>query len=269
MMNTIIRFLETTRRYFQCPLEKDLEVKVAETPLEHRAIKRFRKTVLEARMGRAGLSAIKTHRDELDHFCKHLIVTDKANGEIIGTCSLLSSASANSLGYYLVESEFDLRSLRALRATVMEFGDCYVLPNDREEAVTRLLWRGLGELLCTSPDRFIISRSSVSMADGGHYAASIYRTLAKRHLCAPDQRAAPRDRLKFESLMSNCDPVIPPTIASFLTAGARLMAEPHCNSIYNSADFLMMVPSTLIKKTSSNVIDEPIKVHRFAEVLAG
>jgi putative hemolysin len=268
MMNTIIRFLETTRRYFQSTLEKDLEVKIADTPREHRGIKRLRKAVLDARIGRVGLAAIKTYRDELDHFCQHLIVTDKTNGEIIGTCSLLSSASANSLGYYLVESEFDLGGLRDLRTTVMEFGDCYVLPNDREEAVTRLLWRGLGDLLCTSPDRFIISRSSVSMADGGHYAASVYRKLEKRHLCAQDQRATPRHRLNFESLMSNCDPVIPPTIASFLKVGARLMAEPHRNSIHNSADFLMMLPSTLIKKSGSNVIDEPIKVHRFAEVLA-
>jgi putative hemolysin len=68
--------------------------------------------------------------------------------------------------------------------------------------------------------------ASVSLADGGHEAASIFRAAAERSLSPEDYRVYPRRRLPLESLCDMRDFEPPPLVKAYLNVGAWVSGEP-------------------------------------------
>lgn len=85
-------------------------------------------------------------RDRFDRHCRHLIVTEKERGRIVGTYRVLSGAGAAAAGGFYSEEEFEVHGLRQLRGEVCEVGRSCVDPEFRSGAVVALLWSGLGAL---------------------------------------------------------------------------------------------------------------------------
>jgi putative hemolysin len=241
-MNSIYRMIETTRSYFRSAHEPSLRVKIAETASERKAAQRLRKDVFAAEVPAGCLALCDFDEDEFDDHCRHLIVIDDATGEVIGTYRVLHASKARFLGRYYSEAAFDFTKLQNVRSSLIELGRSCIHPSYHTGNVIRLLWSGLGDILKTSPERFVICSPSVSAADGGHYAASIHRKLSRKHLCSPELRVLPRVPLHLETLLANCDPVIPPLIKGYLRAGAQLMSEPHLDIKFGRVDFFMMLP---------------------------
>jgi putative hemolysin len=250
-MNQIYRVIETTRNYFQPSAEKTLTVKLAQNSRERIAAQKLRKEVFAAELPGGYLSSTDTDEDEFDDHCRHLIVIDQSIGKVVGTYRVLSAASARSLGRYYSESSFDLTKLNGIRGSLLELGRSCVHPDYRDGSVIRLLWSGLGEILKTSPERFVIGCPSVSLADGGHYAAALHRKLSRKHLSEPALQVLPHDRLPCETLFANCDPVIPPLFKGYLRVGAQLMGPPHRDLQFGTVDFFMMLPVTAIAERYS------------------
>ncbi len=222
-MNQIYRIVETTRSYFQSTKEKSLTVQIAQTASERRAAQKLRKEVFAAELPAGSLVSCDLDEDEFDDHCAHLIVVDQSIQQIVGTYRVLHAMSARRIGRYYSESAFDLSSIQHIRGSLLELGRSCVHPDYRDGSVIRMLWSGLGEILKTSPERFVIGCPSVSAADGGHYAAAIHRKLSRKHLCAPESRVTPLNPLRHETLFANCDPVIPPLFKGYLRVGAQLM----------------------------------------------
>jgi putative hemolysin len=241
-MNQIYRVIETTRSYFQSDAEKALTVKIAQNSRERVAAQKLRKEVFAAELPAGCLALAELDEDEFDDHCRHLIVIDESKNKVVGTYRVLSAASARDLGRYYSESSFDLSKLSGIRGSLLELGRSCVHPDYRDGTVIRLLWAGLGEILKTSPERFVIGCPSVSLADGGHYAAAIHRKLVRKHLSEPELQVRPHDRLPFETLFANCDPVIPPLFKGYLRVGAQLMGAPHRDLKFGTVDFFMMLP---------------------------
>lgn len=241
-MNQISRLIETSRNYLSPPNERQLEVRLAGNPEEIRLAQKLRQEVFSSELCASSLNHQTLDEDEFDEHCQHLIVIDHAKGQIVGTYRVLSAASARRIGRFYSEQEFDLTPLSALRDSLVELGRSCVHPDYRDGAVIRLLWSGLGEILQQSSARYVIGCPSVSIADGGHYAAALFRTLSRKYLCDPALRVKPRNRLPYESLYADCDPVVPPLIKGYIRVGAKMMGEPHRDLAFGTVDFLMMLP---------------------------
>jgi putative hemolysin len=80
----------------------------------------------------------------------------------------------------------------------VELGRSCIRADHRNGSVIALL--ELARYMLVHGHGCLIGCASVSMADGGHAAASVYRRIGERHLAPPEYRVFPRLRLPLERL---------------------------------------------------------------------
>lgn len=202
---------------------------------------RLRWQVFAGELGASLQSPAGLDRDLFDPYCEHLIAIDRDGGEVVGTYRLLMPGAARRLGCLYTDGEFWLTRIDALRPRMVELGRSCVRADHRSGGVMRLLWSGLGALLANADLRFLIGCVSVPMADGGAFAANLYRRLATDHLADETRRVWPKKRLEVERHAPDKTAAPPALFKGYLRAGASLLGEPHVDSQFNCADFPMML----------------------------
>ena len=183
--------------------------------------------------------------DLFDPYCEHLLVrapgTGSEEGPVIGTYRVLTPANALRVGGLYSDGEFDLTRLRPLRAKMVELGRSCVHPDWRSGGVILALWGALAEFMHRNGLHTMIGCASVSMHDGGHFAASLWERLKSTHLAPIDYRVAPRLALPVDELRRDL-PVDPPAlIKGYLRCGAKLLGPPAWDPDFNTADLPMML----------------------------
>ena len=156
--------------------------------------------------------------DVFDPYCDHLVVRDTQSGEVVGTYRILSPENARQVGYYS-ENEFDLTRLQHLRSRLVEIGRSCVHPDYRTGATITLLWSGLAQYMTERGYDYLMGCASISMADGGHAAASLYNRLSEDHLGPLEYRVFPRCPLPLAALQQDRPAETPPLIKGYLRAG--------------------------------------------------
>ena len=182
--------------------------------------------------------------DIYDPYCEHLVVRDTHSGEVVGTYRILSPEKARKVGYYS-ENEFDLTRLQHLRPRLVEIGRSCVHPDYRSGATISLLWSGLAEYMLKHGYDYLMGCASVSMADGGHAAASLYNRLAD-HMGPQEYRVFPRCPLPLAALQNDRPAETPPLIKGYLRAGAWICGEPAWDPDFNTADLPILLPMAKI-----------------------
>jgi len=218
-----------------------LEVRLARGDGDIEAAQRLRWQVFAGELGAALPSQGGLDHDIFDPHCEHLVAVDRASDQVVGTYRLLMPAAARRLGGLYTDSEFDLTRLEALRPRMVELGRSCVHPDYRSGGVMMLLWSGLGALLADFELRYLIGCVSVSMEDGGQRAASLYRQLEGSRLVDESRRVWPRERLAVERFGNGPEVAPPPLFKGYLRAGAVLLGEPHVDTLFDCADFPMML----------------------------
>ncbi len=180
--------------------------------------------------------------DRFDEFCDHLLVRDHGNDKVVGTYRILPPAQAVKAGSYYSETEFDITRLMHLRDRMVEVGRSCVHPDYRDGATITQLWSGLADYITKNNHEYLIGCASISMGDGGHYAASVYNKIHKLHAAPAEYRVFPHCRLPLESLNQNLDVIIPPLIKGYLRLGAYIAGEPAWDPDFNCADVFILLP---------------------------
>lgn len=183
--------------------------------------------------------------DLFDAYCEHLLVrtTDEEGepGPVVGTYRVLTPSAARRAGGLYSDTEFDLTRLRNLRPRVAEIGRSCVHADHRSGGAILALWGALAEFMARNGLDTVIGCASVSMRDGGHFAASLWNRIAATHLAPIDCRVRPRLPLPIEHLRQDL-PVEPPAlIRGYLRCGARLMGEPAWDPDFNTADLPLLL----------------------------
>jgi putative hemolysin len=203
---------------------------------------RLRHRVFAGEMGANLPSRIPgVDHDIYDPFCDHLVVRDTQSGEVVGTYRILDPEKARQIGYYS-ENEFDLTRLQHLRPRLVEIGRSCVHPDYRSGATIMLLWSGLAEYMSSRGYDYLMGCASISMADGGHTAASLYNRLVAEHLGPPEYRVFPRCPLPLAALQQDRPAEVPPLIKGYLRAGAWICGEPAWDPDFNTADLPILMP---------------------------
>jgi putative hemolysin len=180
--------------------------------------------------------------DRFDEFCDHLLVRDHANNKVVGTYRILPPEQSYNSGGYYSETEFDLSRLMHLRDRMAEVGRSCVHQDYRDGATITQLWAGLADYIGKHGHEYMIGCASVSMSDGGHYAASVYNKVHKLHAAPAEYRVFPHCRLPLESLNQNLDVIVPPLIKGYLRLGAYIAGEPAWDPDFNCADLFILMP---------------------------
>ncbi|AXK32562.1 GNAT family N-acetyltransferase [Streptomyces armeniacus] len=175
------------------PAPTPYTVSLAVDETEVRAAQRLRHDVFAPEMGARLTTTEPGHDiDAFDAYCDHLLVRERATGEVVGTYRLLPPERARVAGRLYADSEFDLSAQAALRSDLVEVGRSCVHPAHRDGAVIALMWAGIAAYLTRSGHNWLAGCCSLPLADGGAYAADVCRTVTQRHLAPPEHRVAPR-----------------------------------------------------------------------------
>jgi len=226
---------------------RNLHVGLATSPTEVLEAQKLRYRVFAEEMGaRLNPRTPGVDRDLYDPFCEHLIVRDEDAGRIVGTYRILSPSAAREVGSYYSEDEFDLTRLRHLKSRMVEIGRSCIDAEYRSGAVITLLWSGLARYMLENNYDYLIGCASVSMADGGHAAASLYNRLRDKHLAPTEYHVFPRCPLPMSALRSDLAAEPPPLIKGYLRAGAWICGEPAWDPDFNTADLPILMPMTKV-----------------------
>jgi len=228
-------------------LAQTLTVDFARNAEEVREAQRLRYRVFGEELG-ARLVCVEpgVDCDRFDEHCLHLLVRDDATGEVVGTYRLITPDVAKKLGGYYSEAEFDISRLDHLRDRLLEVGRSCVHPDYRHGGTIAMLWGGLSRFALANGYEYVMGCASISMADGGHVAASVYRTLREKHLAPLEYRVFPRCGLPMDHLDRNLNADIPPLIKGYLRVGAQICGEPAWDPDFNTADvFVLMALSRM------------------------
>lgn len=195
-------------------------------------------------------------QDIYDPWCEHLLVRNDHSGEIVGTYRILPPEQARRVGYYS-ENEFDLTRLQHLRPQMVEIGRSCVHPDYRNGATITLLWAGLARYMIENGYQYLIGCASISMADGGHAAASLYNRL-EAEMSPLEYRVFPRCPLPLAALRQDVPAELPPLIKGYLRAGAWVCGAPAWDPDFNTADLPVLLPmSRLDKRYARHFIGQP------------
>ena len=222
---------------------RSLSVGLARNENEIVEAQRLRYAVFAGEMG----AHIETGRPGVDHdrfdaHCEHLLVRDAETNEVVGTYRILPPRNADRIGSYYSEQEFDLARLAHLRHNLVEVGRSCIRSDYRSGGTILLLWAGLARYMMENHYEHMIGCASLSMGDGGHAAASIYRRIKERHLCPLEYRAFPRCPLPLERLDASRQADLPPLVKGYLNVGAWICGEPAWDPDFNVADLLILLP---------------------------
>jgi putative hemolysin len=250
----------STRAADATPNFSRLSLSLATTPAEVREVQRLRyKVFVEA----AGLSNLANPEgldiDEFDSYCDHLIVRDSGTHHVVGTYRILNPNAAGRIGHFYAEQEFDLSRIVHLRNRICETGRACIHHDYRSGSVIMMLWAGLAAYMQREKCEYLIGCASISLADGGHNAAAVFRALSLENLAPSEYRVAPRLPFPLEDRDATVTAQIPPLIRGYLRSGAWVCGEPAWDPDFHCADLFMMLPmSRLGSRYAKHYLKEPL-----------
>ncbi len=219
-----------------------LNVSLARDEHEVAEAQRLRYKVFAEEMG-ANITAVDgLDVDHFDPFCRHLIARDRESGRVIGCYRLLTAEGAKAAGGWYSAAEFDLTRLQHVLPQTVELGRACVHQDYRSGSTITLLWAGLVQFMQQQDLGFMIGCGSISMADGGHFAASLFTQLQQKYYAPPEYRVFPKNPLPIHALQRDLAVECPALIKGYVRAGAYICGEPHWDADFNSADVLVMMP---------------------------
>ncbi len=252
MANKVMTIIESTnernRKHADLHITaySQLKVSIARTPAEVEEAQRLRYKVFAEEMGAQVTGNSGLDIDGFDQFCDHLLVRDSDTQQVIGTYRILSPEKANEAGGYYAAGEFDLSRLAHLFDRTVEVGRACVHQNYRSGGTITMLWAGLAKYMQIHNYEYMIGCGSISMSDGGHTAASLYKKLQDDYLAPLEYRVFPHNPLLVHALRSDMQVVCPPLIKGYLRLGAYICGELAWDPYFNTADMLVLLPLSRI-----------------------
>ncbi|GAB3268961.1 GNAT family N-acetyltransferase [Chitinimonas naiadis] len=229
--------------------KRKLSVSLASSEADIRAAQALRYKVFGEEMGaRLNCREPGLDVDLFDSWCDHLLVRDEQSGEVVGTYRILPPSQARELGSYYSETEFDLTRLQHIRSSMVEVGRSCVHPDYRNGGTITLLWAGLADYMTRNRYEYLVGCASISMADGGHMAASIFQQISQTAMSPVEWRVAPRCALPLDALDKTLDVELPPLLKGYLRLGAYVCGDPAWDPDFNTADVLILMPLSRMNK---------------------
>jgi len=214
--------LQTGQKQDITPNKTRLYTTIARNESEVAEAQRLRYKVFAEEMGAEVQGPEGLDVDEYDTFCEHLLVRESDTHQVVGTYRILSPQNAVKAGGYYSANEFDLNRISHLFGQTVEVGRACVHKDHRNGGTITMLWAGLAKYMLQNGYEYMIGCGSVSMADGGHAAASLYKKIAEKYSSPAEYRVFPHNPVPLTSLNSELETEVPPLIKGYLRLGAYI-----------------------------------------------
>ena len=182
--------------------------------------------------------------DHFDAFCRHVLVRDRATGQVIGYTRLLTAELAQQAGGFYSQTEFNLTPLLRLPGRFLEVGRTCIHPDYRNGATIAMLWSGVAAFIVEQGFDYLIGCPSVPLGEGYREAHAIYAHLAATHLIDAPLRVQPYVPLPPIAAMAYPEKVsLAPLLKAYLRLGAKIGGEPYLDADFQVADLFILLPT--------------------------
>ena len=196
--------------------------------------------------------------DHYDPYCLHLLAIDENKNKVIGTYRLLTPAGAKAAGGWYSACEFDLSPLSSLLGQALEIGRACLDKDYRLGGGVLLMWSGITSLMEKLGLRYFMGCGSISLADGGILASSVYHRLVEEgNLVEEKYRVTSRNPLQLKDVRAAHKGEIPTLIRGYLKLGAKIGGLPYVDEKFGMADLFILCDfqaanQHLVKKITQN-----------------
>ncbi|MEO3785792.1 GNAT family N-acyltransferase [Actinocorallia sp. B10E7] len=217
-------------------------VSIADTEEQVRAAQRLRHRVFCQEQGAWLPTSVPGHDIDLfDESADHLIVTETATDDVVGTYRLLPPGRG---GVSYAETEFDLRSFpESVRSSMVEMGRACVASEHRTGAVINLMWAGIARYVLLSGHRYLAGCASVPLAEGETAATAALLFGAGKHAAPAEFQVRPvvpwTPAHTPDAVPRYAD--VPPLLRAYLRLGAWICGAPHHDPAFNTVDFFVLL----------------------------
>ncbi len=179
--------------------------------------------------------------DPFDEVCDHLVVEERATGEIVGTYRLQTGAMAAANRGFYSAGEFDFAPLAPMGAQLVELGRACVHSQHRNIAVLALLWRGIAGYARERGGRYLVGCSSLPTVDPAVGAAA-YSQLMRAQLAPEPWRTTPLPAYHCPLDKIAAEPVrLPRLLSGYFSLGAKICGPPALDREFHTIDFLTLM----------------------------
>lgn len=207
---------------------------------------RFEVFNLELHEGLDSAYLLGRDEDEFDAYAHHLLVEDRASGEVVGTYRFMTAPQAAARGGFYSQTEFDFAALPAeILARGAEVGRACVAADHRNGRVIHLLWKGLARYLSWNDKRFLFGCASIPGTDPavGHLLEDALLAQGQVH---PSIRLEPLPALRCDDRVSDDlgrapTTELPPLVQSYLGLGAKICSRPALDLAFKVIDFFVVL----------------------------
>ncbi|MDO3402029.1 GNAT family N-acyltransferase [Mycolicibacterium neoaurum] len=184
--------------------------------------------------------------DRFDQYCDHLLVREDGSGELVGCYRMLPPPGAIAAGSLYTATEFDVRSLDALRPSLVEMGRAVVRSDHRNGGVVLLMWAGILAYLDRCGYDYVTGCVSVPTHPAGEVPGSELRGVRdfvmRRHRAPAEYTVRPYRPVVIDG--HGLDDIAPPARVSvpalmrgYLRLGAQVCGEPAHDPEFGVGDF--------------------------------
>jgi putative hemolysin len=173
--------------------------------------------------------------DAWDEHCDHLVVREDTTGDIVGCYRMLPPERAPEAGMLYSETEFDLRNLAPLKASLVETGRSCVHPDHRTGAVVSLVWAGIARYMLLSGHSWLAGCASVPL----QHAAGVWDTVRRKHFAPDEYRVRPLR--PWEPTEPPSKTAIPALLKGYLRLGAWVCGAPAIDADFGVADLFVLL----------------------------
>lgn len=233
------------------------EVKTAASSLEFEQVLRLRYEVFHREfMNRRFAHGVDV--DPFDEVADHLVIIDREANKLVGTYRLLCSRFTDA---FYTSSEFHVASFLAEPGVKLEMSRACIHKDYRSGAVMHLLWRGLMQYVAQVDAAFLFGCASVKTLDVQEGAA-LYRHLLGRDGVSSDRNIVPVPSYRMERFQEAVEKItpeqqeaaralLPPLLAAYLKAGARICGEPAIDRAFRCLDYFTVLRVADLSATHS------------------
>jgi putative hemolysin len=235
-----------------------IEVRLARTPAELEAAQRLRYEVFVREWGAQAEPvgpAGDREADEYDALMDHLVVVDRARGDlVVGTYRLLRQDRLQRDAMFYSSHEFDLSPLLSGGQRLLELGRSCVLREYRGGVVMQKLWHALAAYVAEHRIELMFGCASLHGTDPSAVREQL-TYLHYWHLAPPEQRprALADQRATIELLPREAvDPTralraLEPMVRGYLRAGAWVGDGAWVDREFNAIDVCIVMPTSRVR----------------------
>lgn len=248
--------------------ENTITVRLAQTLEEIEEAQRLRYKVFYKEQGAKPCLEVKNQEKDFDSFdghTDHLVVLNE-DKVIVGTYRLLRQKTAEKIGRFYSDDEYNLTNLIKSGQSLLELGRSCVLAEYRTQPVLNTLWQGIADYITDHKIDILFGCASFQGTD----VKAIAKQLSYlHHFHATDKSISP---VAIESRYVNMNIVekstiderrtfvsLPPLIKGYLRLGATIGEGAVIDEQFNTIDVCIVVQTSLMTERYRRHYERKIK----------